>query len=240
MAFRPLALAATSTFAVLALVAGCSDDPADPPAPGAGGSSTGGVGTGGATGGVVTNTGGAPTGGAPAATGGVSTGGASTGGASTGGASTGGVAPSGGSGGGVAGGGAGGKGGSGGAAGGAGGTSGGGSGGSGGSSIPASFATMKLIIESLCQGCHGSDMSMNLNTDPALYGRLTTGMTKACGPVITKGDPSKSALFKMLEGTCPPPFSVMPDGCKPSDGNCLQADYLDAVKRWIAAGAPEN
>jgi hypothetical protein len=225
MAFRPLTLAATSTFAVLALVAGCSsDDPADPPAPGVGGSSTGGVNAGGATGGVVTNTGGAPTGGAPV----------------TGGASTGGVAPSGGSGGGaVAGGGVGGKatGGSGGST---GGTSGGGSGGSGGSTVPASFATMKLIIESLCQGCHGSDMSMNLNSDPGLYGRLTTVMSKTCGPVITKGDPSKSALFKMLEGTCPPPFSVMPDGCEPSEGNCLEADYLDAVKRWITAGAPEN
>jgi hypothetical protein len=236
MAFRPLAFAATSTLAVLALVAGCSDDSADPPAPGSGGSSTGGVGTGGATGGTVTTTGGVATGGTT--TGGASTGGvAPSGGASTGGASTGGVAPSGGSGGGVAGGGAGGKGGSGGATGGAGGTSGGGS---GGSSIPASFATMKLIIESLCQGCHGSDMSMNLNSDPGLYGRLTTGMSKTCGPVITKGDPSKSALFKMLEGTCPPPFSVMPDGCNPAEGNCLEANYLDAVKRWITAGAPEN
>jgi hypothetical protein len=194
------------------------------------------VSTGGATGGVVTNTGGAPTGGAPASTGGVSTGGVSTGG----------VAPSGGSGGGVAGGGAGGKGGSGGATGGAAGTSGGGSGGSGGSSIPASFATMKLIIESLCQGCHGSDMSLNLNSDPGLYGRLTTTdptkVAKSCSniPLITKGDPSKSALFKMLEGTCPPPFTVMPDGCKPADGNCLEANYQDAVKRWITAGAPEN
>ena len=230
MAFRPLALAATSTLAVLALVAGCSDDPADPPAPGVGGASTGGVGAGGATGGVGTTTGGAPTGGAPV------TGGTSTAGASTGGASTGGIAPSGGSGGAIAGGGVGGK-----ATGGSGGSTGGtNGGGSGGSSIPASFATMKLIIESLCQGCHGSDMSMNLNTDPGLYGRLTTGMSKTCGPVITKGDPSKSALFKMLEGTCPPPFSVMPDGCKPADGNCLEADYQDAVKRWITAGAPEN
>ena len=227
MAFRPLALATTSTLAVLALVAGCSDDAADPPAPGAGGSSTGGVGTGGATGGTITVTGGATTGGAPV----------------TGGASTGGVAPSGGSGGGVAGGGVGGKatGGSGGST---GGTSGGGSG--GGSTVPASFATMKLIIESLCQGCHGSDMSLNLNSDPALYGRLTTTdptkVAKSCSniPLITKGDPSKSALFKMLEGTCPPPFSVMPDGCKPAEGNCLEADYVDAVKRWITAGAPEN
>jgi hypothetical protein len=195
------------------------------------------VSTGGATGGVVTNTGGAPTGGAPV------TGGASTGGASTGGASTGGVAPSGGSGGGaVAGGGVGGK-----AAGGSGGSTGGTSGGgSGGSSIPASFATMKLIIESLCQGCHGSDMSLNLNSDPGLYGRLTTTdptkVAKSCSniPLITKGDPSKSALFKMLEGTCPPPFTIMPDGCKPADDNCLDAEYQDAVKRWITAGAPEN
>ena len=185
------------------------------------------MGTGGATGGTIKVTGGATTGGAPV----------------TGGASMGGVAPSGGSGGGVAGGGAGGKatGGSGGST---GGTSGGGSG--GGSTVPASFATMKLIIESLCQGCHGSDMSLNLNSDPALYGRLTTTdptkVAKSCSniPLITKGDPSKSALFKMLEGTCPPPFSIMPDGCKPADGNCLETDYQDAVKRWIAAGAPEN
>jgi hypothetical protein len=227
MAFRPLAFAATSTLAVLALAAGCSDDPADPPAPGVGGSSTGGVGTGG----TVTATGGATTGGAPV-----------TGGAPTGGAATGGVAPSGGSGGGVAGGGVGGK-----ATGGSGGATGGASGGgSGGSTVPASFETMKLIITSLCQGCHGSDMSLNLNTDPGLYGRLTTTdptkVAKSCSniPLITKGDPSKSALFKMLEGTCPPPFSIMPDGCKPADGNCLEAEYQDAVKRWITAGAPEN
>ncbi len=232
MAFRPLALAATSTLAVLALVAGCSDDTTDPPPqPGVGGASTGGVSTGGATGGT--------TGGTVTTTGGTTGGTAVTGGAAPTGGTTGGVTASGGSGGGVAGGGA--------AGGGAGGKGGGGSGGasagsggSGGSTIPGSFETMKLIITSLCQGCHGSDMSLNLNTDPALYMRLTTGMTRTCGPLITKGDPSKSAMFKMLEGTCPPPFTIMPDGCKPAEGNCLGADYQDAVKRWIAAGAPEN
>ncbi len=229
MAFRNLALAATSTLAVLALVAGCSDDTTDPtPPPGVGGASTGGVGTGGATGGA--------TGGTVTTTGGTTGGTAVTGGAAPTGGTTGGVAASGGSGGGVAGGGV--------AGGGAnsqgGGGVSGGSGGSGGSSIPASFETMKLIITSLCQGCHGSDMSLNLNSDPALYMRLTTGTTRTCGPLITKGDPSKSAMFKMLEGTCPPPFSIMPDGCKPEEDSCLGADYQDAVKRWIAAGAPEN
>jgi hypothetical protein len=233
MAFRPLALAATSTLALLALVAGCSDDTADPaPQPGVGGASTGGVGaggtTGGTTGGTVTTTGGT------AVTGGAAPTGGATGGVTASGGSGGGVA-----GGGVAGGGANSQGGGGANSQGGGGAS-GGSGGSGGSTIPASFETMTLIITSLCQGCHGSDMSLNLNTDPALYMRLTTGMTRTCGPLITKGDPAKSAMFKMLEGTCPPPFTIMPDGCKPEEDNCLGADYQDAVKRWIAAGAPEN
>lgn len=222
MRFYPLAFAATSTLAVLALLAGCSDDPADPaPQPAVGGSSTGGV----------------SPGGSPSATGGATGGTVTTTGGTTGGTAVTGGAPAGGSGGGaVAGGGIGGK-----ATGGSGGSTGGTSGGgSGGSTIPASFETLKLIVSSLCQGCHGSDMSLNLNTDAGLYGRLTSGMSRTCGPLITKGDPSKSAMFKMLEGTCPPPFSIMPDGCKPADGNCLEADYQDAVKRWIAAGAPEN
>jgi len=244
MKLRLAGFFSTATLAVLAFAAGCSSDPDPTPAPpgtggtpaagapaaGTGGLATGGiVGAGGTTGGIV---------GAGGTTGGT-TGGSTTGGATGGspiigggGSGTGGSA--------TAGGGMGGK---------AGGAAGGGAGGAPVDDIPATFETVELILGSNlgCRGCHGSDMMMNLNGDPGLYMRLTTRVSHLCGdiPVVNKGNPEQSALVKMLRGTCPPPFPIMPTGCDPAMididlVNCLESKYTNAVARWIAAGAPEN
>lgn len=243
------------SLAVVAAV-GCSDDPAtvNPQATGgvspnggspggtsSGGASLGGTASGGTTGGVV---------GAGGTTGGVvATGGASVGGAPTGG-SSGGV--SGGTVGGVAGGGAGGGGRPGGGLGGGGATAGGGVGGgtaggttTGGttSGTPATFETLKLIIESnnwACLGaaCHSEPgVRVDLRTDPGLYMRLTTLRSKCMNLLfVSPGKPEESALTKILRGPCGE-IPQMPGECERTQ-TCVDDEYIDAVEAWIANGAP--
>jgi hypothetical protein len=32
----------------------------------------------------------------------------------------------------------------------------------------------------------------------------------------------------------------MPNGCTPESNNCLPAEYVAAIERWIALGAPKK
>ncbi len=182
--------------------------------------------------------------------GGFATGGASTGGASTGGVSTGGVSTGGASGGqpgqhpfcaqilgssvGVGGAGVGGT--------------DAGTGGSDTGGIPATFDTIKEIIGSnlgcVSSDCHGGDLHtpMTMQVNDQLYARLTTHVSEGCCNlrVVEPGQPNKSALVHVLKGDCAD-ISRMPYGCIEDEfsTNCLPPEYIDAVERWISAGAPQ-
>jgi hypothetical protein len=227
---------ATGSVAVLSLLAACGSTEPTPPATG-GTSSSGSAGQ-------------------PTTTGGTGAGGHGTGGSSAGmsasgsaGHATGGTAGSGGTGGSAGGAGAGGSsagstatGGSAGAAAGTGGTS-------GGDSQPPTWDTVKLVLTGTNPPCSASDchgpggpntFQVNIKDESALYTMLTTHISVDCGniPVVTPGDPSKSALVKVLNGPCSAKVPQMPNGCTPADGNCVPADYIAGVTQWIANGAP--
>jgi hypothetical protein len=113
-----------------------------------------------------------------------------------------------------------------------------------GSAIPATFDTVKLIItETTCfgAGCHNDDQNpLNLRVDDQLHMRLRSRISKACGniPVVNPGKPQESALIKILKGPCGA-TQRMPLGCvDDQDATCVPPDYLAAIERWIAAGAP--
>ena len=79
--------------------------------------------------------------------------------------------------------------------------------------------------------------------DPArLYEVLTHHISVECGniPVVTPGDPQKSALMKVLKGPCSDKVPQMPNGCRPEQGNCVPENYVAAIERWITLGAPKD
>jgi hypothetical protein len=218
MNLRLTSLSVAGTAALISILAACSEAP--PTEPGSGGAA--GTGAAGKAGGAGVAGGGS--GGTTAGAGGGGAGG-TTAGVSGGG--------SGGSTAGLGGGGSGGQ---------AGGASGSGSGGT----IPATFDTLKLVIEQtaptpcVAADCHGGEHHpLKLALDDGLYSRLTTYMSVNCGniPVVTPGDPSRSALVKLLKGPCGM-TPRMPNGCTEQDGNCLPADYIAAIEQWVANGAP--
>jgi hypothetical protein len=225
MNLRLTSLSVAGTAAVLSILSACSEAP--PTEPGSGGAAgTGAAGKAGgagvAGGGAGGTTAGASGGGAGGTTAGVSGGGA---GGSTAGLGGGGTAGS---------------------ASGSGGQAGGASGSGSGGTIPATFDTLKLVIEytaptpCMAADCHGGDHHpLKLALDDGLYSRLTTYMSVNCGniPIVTPGDPSRSALVKLLKGPCGM-TPRMPNGCTEQDGNCLPAEYIAAIEQWVANGAP--
>jgi len=125
------------------------------------------------------------------------------------------------------------------------------SGGSGntGSTIDPSWATIKAVLTGTHPPCNAADchgpggpniFQLPVNDDAALYTSLTGHVSVDCGniPVVTPGDPSKSALVKVLNGPCSAKVPQMPNGCTPADGNCLEPEYIAAVTTWVANGAP--
>jgi hypothetical protein len=126
-----------------------------------------------------------------------------------------------------------------------------GSGGTGntGSTVDPTWDTVKLVLTGTHPPCNGADchgpggpniFQLPVKDDAALYTSLTTHMSVDCGniPVVTPGDPSKSALVKVLNGPCSAKVPQMPNGCTPADGNCLEPEYIAAVTTWVANGAP--
>lgn len=125
------------------------------------------------------------------------------------------------------------------------------SGGSGnsGSTVDPSWDTIKAVLTGTHPPCNGADchgpggpniFQLPVKDDAALYTSLTTHVSVDCGniPVVTPGDPSKSALVKVLNGPCSANVPQMPNGCTPADGNCLDPEYIAAVTTWVANGAP--
>lgn len=112
--------------------------------------------------------------------------------------------------------------------------------------IPATFDTLKLVIaETTCfgAGCHNDDQNpLNLRVDDELYTRLRTLVSESCGdlPVLNPGKPQESALVRILKGPCGE-TARMPLGCvEDDDANCVPGEYVRAIERWIAAGAPQK
>lgn len=184
------------------------------------------------------STGGSGSGGSGATAGGASSGGSQAGTVSTGGASSSGGTSSIGSGGmGEAG-----------AAGEA------GMGGTGGN-IPATFDTLKVILTENTVNCSSSDCHggfegrPDFRDTPGLYERVTTWYSDICEMnVVTPGNPDQSAILKVLTTGCGDVYDRcligteciprMPLNCE--DGfDCIPPAYIEALRRWIAEGAPE-
>ena len=134
-------------------------------------------------------------------------------------------------------------------------SAGGGSAGSaaaGGSSVPATFATVKEVVNGgrcssgLCHGPGGMappppSVSLTLTDDALLYTHLTSYVSVACGnlKLVEPNKPDQSALLKILTGPCGK-TGQMPLNCTPgADGDCIPGDYVAAISQWIASGAPE-
>jgi hypothetical protein len=108
-------------------------------------------------------------------------------------------------------------------------------------SVPADAATQKIhfnreirpILSENCFHCHGPDSGkrkagLRLDTKEGLYGG-----TKEEGPVLTPGNPAKSALWSRIitadtDDLMPPPESH----------RVVTAEQKATLKRWIEEGAP--
>ena len=126
-----------------------------------------------------------------------------------------------------------------------------------GSTIPATFETVKLVLSQSSITCIGSDCHggfenrLDLRDDPSLtpglYERLTTWTSDVCGKVVVSpSNPDASALLQVLTTGCnfTPGCEIgtaciprMPYNC--TDGfDCTPPEYIEAIRQWIAAGAP--
>jgi hypothetical protein len=122
------------------------------------------------------------------------------------------------------------------------------------STLAPTFATVKLvfggggsIMTCAAAPCHGVNgmappskpLELPTNDDQKLYTNLTTYVSKACNDttLVTPGKPEQSALLTILKGPCGM-TPRMPYGCTTEAGDCIPDDYIEAVKQWIANGAP--
>jgi hypothetical protein len=123
------------------------------------------------------------------------------------------------------------------------GTGGGSAGMSGGAALEASFNTLKGVIQTSCFGglCHDlPENPLKLTVNDQLYTILTTHMTEQCGLVVKPGFPEESALVRLLKGPCGE-TDRMPFGKCYADGDegCIAPEYIAAIEKWIANGAPQ-
>jgi len=103
-----------------------------------------------------------------------------------------------------------------------------------GSESPLQFnRDIRPLLSDNCFHCHGPDSGtrkagLRLDTREGLYGG-----TKDEGPVITAGDPTRSALWKRI--TTSDPDDLMPP---PESHRELSTEHRSLLKRWIEQGAP--
>ena len=124
------------------------------------------------------------------------------------------------------------------------------------STIPATFATIKLVLGGgggimpcAAAPCHGvggkappdNPLQLPPTNDQQLYTNLTSHVSKACNntKVVNPGNPAQSALVTILKGPCGM-TPRMPYGCSAEGGNCIPDEYIAAVTQWIANGAPQQ
>ena len=117
--------------------------------------------------------------------------------------------------------------------------------------IPPTFETLKLVLTGTHPPCNAADchgpggpnpLQYWVKDDDKLYATLTRHVSVECGnlPVVTPGHPERSAIVKVLKGPCSSKVPQMPNGCTPEANNCLPAEYVAAIERWIALGAPRK
>ena len=116
-----------------------------------------------------------------------------------------------------------------------------GSGSGGADTPPATFATVSQVVGFYCggPGCHGGgDTPPNIYgvSDAQLYTTLTTFTSTMCGNrlLVKAGAPQDSAFYRAQAEMCQP-LARMPKGCVDA---CTPPEYLDAIRQWIANGAP--
>jgi len=91
--------------------------------------------------------------------------------------------------------------------------------------VPRTFeATFQGLLEGRCVFCHGGN-NAEAGLDLSSYESLMAGGDD--GPVIIPGDPEDSALIQVQSGS------------NPHFGQVLESE-LDALREWIAAGAPQE
>jgi hypothetical protein len=119
------------------------------------------------------------------------------------------------------------------------------------SPIPPTFETLKLVLTGTHPPCNAADchgpggpnkLQYWVKDDDKLYDTITHHVSIDCGniPVVTPGHPERSALVKVLKGPCSTKVPQMPNGCTPEANNCLPPEYVAAIERWIALGAPKK
>jgi hypothetical protein len=83
-------------------------------------------------------------------------------------------------------------------------------------------------------GASTLDLS-DINNDQHML-LMTTHVPQCDGdPLVTPGDPSKSALIKLVKKECG--AFVMPQDCLPADATCLPQADIDTLSKWITQGA---
>lgn len=92
------------------------------------------------------------------------------------------------------------------------------------------WAEVQPILAERCVECHGPDKAKEkLRLDSAAF----TLKGSKHGAVLTPGKPETGSLMKMV---------TLPDGHEdrmPPKGARLSEAQVDAIRRWIAAGAPQ-
>jgi len=95
------------------------------------------------------------------------------------------------------------------------------------SAAPISFSRDVLpILTSQCGSCHGGQGGLWLTT----YEQVMFGGTS--GAVVVPGQPEQSLLYARITGQITPQM--------PLDAQPLTQHQIDAIKGWIAEGAPKN
>jgi len=98
-------------------------------------------------------------------------------------------------------------------------------------------------VRQRCAGCHGSARVAGLDLRPDVaYANLVgvPALTVAGLARVAPGDPAGSVLWNVLaKGIGVPGADALPGIAMPIGGR-LTAEDVDAVRLWIAAGAPEN
>lgn len=83
------------------------------------------------------------------------------------------------------------------------------------------------ILEARCYGCHASKVKMG-TLDLESFEAMMQGGNH--GKIITPGKSQESRLYLMIAGKASPAM--------PMDGSKLSPEQIEAVKKWIDAGAP--
>ena len=91
------------------------------------------------------------------------------------------------------------------------------------------FRDIRPVIQRNCQGCHQPAMKQS-GLDLTRYETLAAGGNK--GPAFKPGAPAESLILAFVKGERQP---RMPLGSPP-----LPADHIEALERWIAAGAKDD